>query len=240
MKKVLVLSDIHANFPALKAIIQFTGLQDFDYIINAGDTTVYHVFPNETIDWFRRQERSCCILGNTDAKVLDIVKGTGLERPRKNEKRLMYFWTVDNLDPENLEFLSSLPRQAELTVDGVRIGIFHGSPAAFEEKIFPDADEKRFRSLSSDHRYDVIITGHTHVPFWKRVDGINFVNPGSVGRMFDSDPRASFAVLRIAGAGVEVEHFRVPYPIEDGVVRINALGLPEIYCEMYRRGQKLN
>ena len=66
MKKLLVLSDVHANYPALKAIENHVVNPDrFDRIVNAGDLTVYSTFPNETIEWFRRRTKPVCIAGNT-------------------------------------------------------------------------------------------------------------------------------------------------------------------------------
>ena len=70
MKKILLLGDVHANYPALKAIGQYTKPDRFDRIINTGDFTVYSTFPNETIQWFRKRKKTICILGNTDRKIL--------------------------------------------------------------------------------------------------------------------------------------------------------------------------
>jgi predicted phosphodiesterase len=89
MKKILLLGDIHANYPALKAIGQFIKPNRFDRIVNTGDFTVYSTFPNETIQWFRERKRTICILGNTDRKILRILKGKKLKKPKKNEKRVI-------------------------------------------------------------------------------------------------------------------------------------------------------
>jgi diadenosine tetraphosphatase ApaH/serine/threonine PP2A family protein phosphatase len=82
--------------------------------------------------------------------------------------------------------------------------------------------------------------GHSHVPYYKIVDGVHFINPGSVGRMFDGDPRASFAVLNISAGNIAVEHFRIPYPVEAVVKDLKKHRLPDIYAKMFRTGKKLN
>jgi diadenosine tetraphosphatase ApaH/serine/threonine PP2A family protein phosphatase len=82
--------------------------------------------------------------------------------------------------------------------------------------------------------------GHSHVPYYKMVDGIHFINPGSVGRMFDGDPRASFAVLRIASGKIAVKHFRIPYAVEAVVADLKNQELPDIYAKMFQDGRKLN
>ena len=126
----------------------------------------------------------------------------------------MYFWTSENLNPENITYLKSLPLQTELAVGALRIGIFHGTREDPDEELFPSAPESRFRQLAKDSPYQVQIMGHSHVPSYKIVDGVHFINPGSVGRMFDGDPRTSFAILKVSSGKIAVEHFRIPYAVE--------------------------
>ena len=240
MKQLLLLGDIHANYPALKAIADYIQPQRFDWIINTGDFTVYSTFPNETIQWFRERKRTICILGNTDQKILRILKGKKLKKPKKEEKRVMYFWTSEALLPENIAYLKSLPKQTDLTAGDLRIGVFHGTRDDPDEELFPSAPESRFRQLARDSVYQVQIMGHSHVPYYKIVDGIHFINPGSAGRMFDGDPRASFATLKIAPGKIAVRHFRIPYAVEAVIAQLKKQKLPDIYAEMFRIGRKLN
>ncbi len=240
MKKLLLLGDIHANYPALNAIEKYIQPERFDRIINTGDFTVYSTFPNETIQWFRERKKTICILGNTDLRVLRILKGKKLKRPKKDEKRVMYFWTSENLHPENISYLKSLPKQTDFTVDQMRIGLFHGTLDDPDEELDPSVPESRFHKLADHSRFEVHIMGHSHVPYYKIVDGVHFINPGSVGRMFDGDPRASFAILKIFSGNIAVEHFRIPYPVEKVVEGLKDQQLPDIYAKMFRIGRKLN
>jgi len=82
--------------------------------------------------------------------------------------------------------------------------------------------------------------GHSHTPYYKIVDGIHFINPGSVGRMFDGDPRAAFAILKLSSEEISVKHFRIPYAVEDVITGLKQNRLPDIYAKMYRIGRKLN
>ncbi len=163
MRKILLLGDIHANYPALEAIIKYIQPDRFDWIINTGDFTVYSTFPNETIQWFRKRKKTVCILGNTDRKILRILKGKKLKKPQKKEKRVMYFWTAETLFPENIAYLKSLPKQTDLTVGKIRIGLFHGTLDDPDEELFPSAPESRFHQLAKDSPYQVQIMGHSHV-----------------------------------------------------------------------------
>ena len=240
MKKILLLGDIHANYPALKEIDKYIKPDRFDRIINTGDFTVYSTFPNETIQWFRKRKKTICILGNTDRKILRILNGKKLKKPKKEEKRVMYFWTSENLNLENITYLKSLPEQTEFTVGGLRIGIFHGTLEDPDEELFPSAPKSRFQKLAKDSPYQIQIMGHSHVPYYKIVDGVHFINPGSVGRMFDGDPRTSFAVLKVVSGKIAVEHFRIPYTVEKVVRGLKEQKLPNIYAKMFRAGSKLN
>jgi len=240
MTKILLLGDIHANYPALEAVIEYIQPDRFDWIVNTGDFTVYSTFPNETIQWFRERKRTISILGNTDRKILRILKGKKLKKPKKKEKRVMYFWTSEHLNPENITYLKSLPERTDFKVGAYRIGIFHGTLEDPDEELFPSALESRFQRLAKDSPYQVQIMGHSHVPYYKIVDGIHFINPGSVGRMFDGDPRTSFAILKISSEKMAVEHFRIPYAVDEVVKGLKEQKLPNIYVKMFRVGKKLN
>jgi putative phosphoesterase len=240
MEKILIVGDIHGNYPALKAIEKYIRPDRFDRIVNTGDFTVYSTFPNQTIQWFRKRKTAVCIVGNTDIRVLKLLKGKILKRPKKEEKRVMYFWTAENLLPENVDYLKSLPKRTNFTLSNVRIGVFHGTFGSANETLFPWDPESRFRELAKNSPCRVHLMGHSHVPFYKIVAGVHFINPGSAGRMFDGDARTSFAVLKIHSGKVGVEHFRIPYSMGKVVRGLKKNRLPDIYARMYREGKKLN
>jgi putative phosphoesterase len=171
---------------------------------------------------------------------LRILNGKKLKKPKKEEKRVMYFWTSENLHPANVTYLKSLPAQTDFTAGGLRIGIFHGTLEDPDEELFPSAPESRFRQLAKNSPYQVQIMGHSHIPYYKIVDGVHFINPGSAGRMFDGDPRTSFAILKISSGKIAVEHFRIPYAVEKVVRGLKNQKLPNIYAKMFSLGKKLN
>ena len=237
--RILLISDIHANFPALEALGRQIRVRDFDYIFNCGDSVVYAPFPNETVQWLRRYN-VVSILGNTDLKVLILAAGKSFTKPRREEKQIMYTWTLEQLQPENLAFLSSLPQEQHLVIRRHRICLFHGSPENAAEHLFNDTPEARFAELAGRTDCQIIITGHSHTPYHKKVRSVHFINPGSVGRMFDGNPAGSYAVLTLTGNKVWVEHSRFQYDIEPVVRALRKNNLPAIYGEMFLRGRKLN
>ncbi len=246
--RILLIADIHGNYPALQAIDQQLGAASFDYIVNSGDSLVYAPFANETIKWLREYQ-AISILGNTDQKVIKLLAGKKVKKPTNPEKRIMYTATAEALSEENRRYLRSLPTTARLKLcpggkaapdPKIKLGIFHGSPADPDEFLFADTPDARFYELAALTKCRIVITGHSHSPYHKIFADVHFINPGSAGRMFDGDPSVSFATLELADDVIAVQHFRIAYAIEDVVMKIREKNLPDIYTTMYRQGKKLN
>lgn len=245
--RILLISDIHGNYPALQAIDRELQSSSFDHIVNCGDSLVYAPFPNKTLGWLKRH-RAISILGNTDKKVIKILSGKSFKKPAKEEKRIMYRTTAESLTPSNRSHLLSLPVETTLSVVcssrtekniPVKVGVFHGSPAHPHEFIFADTPDERFYDLAAATDCDVIVSGHSHSPYHKKIANRHFINPGSAGRMFDGDPRASCATLEISDT-IRVSHFRIDYAVDEVIAKIRADDLPEIYVLMYTYGRKMN
>ncbi len=237
--KILLISDIHANFPALKAVLKHFENITFDTIINCGDSLVYAPFPNETLHWLSNNSVHS-ILGNTDRKIIKLLKGKTLKKPSRADKRIMYTWTASQLDAKSRKYLLSLKKSSRLEVGGYSLGLFHGSPEDPDEFLFPDTLPARFGKLAGIAAADIIVTGHSHCPYHVEIKSHHFINPGSIGRMFDSNPAASCAVLNITGSGVASEFYRIPWMIDKTIMAIKRYNLPEIYERMYQMGKKLN
>jgi putative phosphoesterase len=239
MIRILVISDIHGNYPALQAVAGQADIACCDYIFNCGDSTVYAPFANQVLDWLT-EHGAVSILGNTDDKVIKLLKGKSFKKPGKAEKRIMYTHTAQILTPENRSILRGFTREKKLEVQDMHIRLFHGSPAKHTEFLFADTPDKRFRQLALGCNADIIITGHSHTPYHKIINTTHFINPGSVGRMFDGIPRASFAIIELYKKKVQVNLYRCDYDIEQVVARLEDAELPDIYAAMYRMGRKLN
>ncbi len=237
--QILLISDIHGNFPALAAVAAHPAAAACTKVLNCGDCTVYAPFADQTLAWLR-DHGAVSILGNTDRKVLKLLKGKTFKKPRKPEKRIMYEDTARRLSPAGREYLGQLKKKKKLVLAGFPVGLYHGSPEHADEFLFADTPEARFRELAAQTDRRIIICGHSHTPYHRLVDGVHFINPGSVGRMFDGNPDASFAVLLLHPDGIEVHHHRTPYDIEQVVAGLARHHLPPIYAAMYRQGRKLN
>ena len=237
--RILLLSDIHGNLPALMAIDRFFRDRPFDAICNCGDSTVYAPFPNETLQWL--QDRGAySILGNTDHKVITLLQGKSFKKPHNEEKRIMYRSTVEALNLPSKEYLLSLEDSWIMELGDFTVGLFHGSPDHPRELLFAQTPDNRFQELSQVTRCQIVVTGHSHSPYYKQIQGTHFINPGSTGRMFDGNPEASCAVLTLSGEDIQVDLHRIPYPVEEVVTVLRQQQLPDIYTDMFRQGRKLN
>lgn len=242
---ILILADIHGNFTALKAIDRFFQTTHFDMIINCGDSTVYGPFPNETISWLKKNN-VYTILGNTDRKITKLLKGKTFHKPKKEEKRIMYTWTRDVLTSENRRYLLSCEDCLHIDLSGYdpllpqTIRVHHGSPDNPDEFLFDNTSTERFLQLAESLEDTIVLTGHSHTPYYKCFSSVHFINPGSVGRMFDGNPRGSCATLNVTRKGIKVQHYRIQYRIQEVVDEIRKQKLPDIYSTMFLLGKKLN
>ena len=109
--------------------------------------------------------------------------------------------------------------------------LVHGSPRKVNEYLFEDKPASLYERLAAAEEADTLVFGHTHKPWIHEYGGVLFVNCGSVGKPKDGDPRAAFAVLREAGAGLDVTIERVAYDADAVAREVAASGLPLEYAE---------
>jgi putative phosphoesterase len=243
--RVALIGDVHANLPALEAVLAHIEEQGIDKIWNVGDFVGYGAFPDEVVRLFRKRETNeenvLSIVGNYDLKVLKFKKKKKKwQRKKDPDKYLAFEWAYENLSKKSRKYLRFLSQEIRLKVKGKRILLTHGSPASIEEPLTPETPEKRLRELAQTAKADVIICGHSHQPFVREVDGVWFINPGSVGRPDDGDPRACYAILDIGSEGIAVEHYRVEYDVARAVAAVRESELPEVFAQMILQGRPLD
>lgn len=238
--RAALLGDVHANLPALEAVLADARRRRAQAIWNVGDGVGYNAFPEEVVRLLRAS-RALSLAGDYDLKVLKVPrKAAKWRRKKRPEKWLALKWAYEHLSEESRAYLAALPRELRLTIGGRRVLLTHGSPAAIDEPLSPDSPVERLRELARLARTDVIVCGHSHRPFAREVDGVWFINPGSVGRMDDGDPRASYAILDFRRELPEPHLLRVAYDVERAVAALRRQRLPGAFAEMIRRGKSLD
>ena len=234
--KVALIGDMHANLPALEAVLEHARNQRVQAIWNIGDFVGYGPFPDQVVRLLRRQE-ALSILGNYDT---DVLASPDKAKPRKREKALAKRWAAEHLSKTSRKYLQSLPQERRLDVAGKRILLTHGSPASPDEHLEPGTPEKRLRELAEMAQADIIIFGHSHLPFVRKVESTWFINTGSVGRPDDGDPRACYAVMDITPRKLQVRHYRLDYDIQRTIEAMRKHHLPEAFIQMIVRGRGLD
>ena len=237
---VALISDIHGNLPALEAVLEDIARRPVDAIWNLGDMLGYAPFPNEVLTTLR-QVNAVNLIGNYDLKVLDFQQKRRKWRRKKAPAKYIGFqWNDARLTQGSRKFLASLPEQMRESVGGLDALLVHGSPASVDEVLGSETPVTRLRELARMARADVVVCGHSHEPFVRKVGRTSFINPGSVGRPEGGDGRAAYALLTFAEGAVQVDPQRVAYDIERVVRAVHAAGLPEDYIDVFRQAKSLD
>ena len=210
-----------------------------DAVWNTGDWVGYNAFPDEVVRLLRSRTETS-ISGNYDLKVLAFPAKAEKWRASKHPLKYDSFrWSHEALSDSSREYLASLPTELRFREGGRTILICHGSPVSVEEHLYPHTPIERFRELAIEADADIVVFGHSHIPFDLRAGDSWFINPGSVGRSDDGDPRASYALLDLGGEE-GLQHLRVKYPVARSAQEIEERGLPPEFAEMIRKGRNLN
>ncbi|MFH0754632.1 MAG: ROK family protein [Candidatus Omnitrophota bacterium] len=226
--KILLCADIHANLPALEAVLKAAEKFSYDALWCLGDVVGYGPFPNECVQLLR-QKAACVISGNHDLKsVLPLTGLVGVSGEQVSYKDFVFAWTRRVLSPESRRYLKLLPLTKTMIASGQRVLLAHGSPRGVKDGIFADTPLSRLKALAREYPADVMLVGHTHDAFVRKAGGMTFINPGSVGRPFDADPRASFMQLEFTPKGVKVHRCRVAYDLGGVVARMRQDKFPDV------------
>jgi len=222
--KVGLISDIHANLPALETVLD--DMPTVDRIVCAGDVIGYNPWPAECVARVR-EVAAMTVRGNHDRTVETPEK---YRANRMAEAGLEH--AKESLSDDQRAWLDSLPRAETFTGD--RYLLVHSHPAAEREDayVYPEEFPTLDRHMGD---YDGIVLGHTHVQGKRSVAGGVVVNPGSVGQPRDGDPDAGYAVLDTQTD--EVDLHRVAYDIDRVSEAVADAGLPERTAARLYKGE---
>lgn len=218
--RILVVSDIHANWPALAAIDE-----PFDACLCLGDLVDYGPDPRPCVRW-AMDHATYAIRGNHDhgvAQGIRVEGGIGYRYLTRVSRPAVW----DALGPDERRYLLQLPVTQRLTLAGKRYLLVHGTPRdPLDEYLLKDPDTWARRVQKVD--VDIVCVGHSHQQFSLQVNGTVVLNPGSVGLPRDGDPRAAYAIIDDSKVTLK----RVVYPVEETIARIGRLGWPRRAQEM--------
>ena len=241
-----LISDIHANLPALDAVLADIEARGAAATYHLGDLVGYSSAPDDVVVRLRAAGISG-VAGNYDSTVAHGYKHCGCrsENARQEElAHLSFSWTLSNTSEESQAFLGALPFRLDLKplgghVAGPTVTLVHATPGSNLVYVTEDRSDEFLAKMAASAGLtvgDVICFGHTHRPWQRTVDGVHFVNTGSVGRPKDGDARAGYVVLDVDASAVRAEFVRVDYDIAATSAGVRAAGLPEEFVRFLETG----
>lgn len=205
--RVAALYDVHGNLPALEAVLADVDRAAPDAVVCGGDL-LEGPLPSECLELLRARHAHF-VKGNADRFVLE----------RRDE---IDVWVHDRLSPAEREEAAAWPPTLELDVDGLgRVLFCHASPRSDEEILSVATPDDVVVEATAAVSAGVVVGGHTHQQFDRFVDGLRFVNAGSVGLPYEGRAGAFWALL-----GPDVDLRRTEYDVHEAVSRLELVGLP--------------
>lgn len=236
--RIAVISDVHANLPALLAVLKDMAGRGVEGVISLGDLVGYGPHPNEVVEKMRELDISG-VVGNYDLAVCHESGAEAMEKylkhPVSEVARATFEWTREKTNAESREYLAGRPASLWIEEGDLTFLFVHGSPDAPNEYLKPDTPDERLAELLEKSGADVMFAGHTHLPMVRRVGEKVVANPGSVGRPKDGDPRASYLIVDTE-AGLRLENVRVTFDVESVAKDCVISGLPGEQAEGLRLG----
>jgi putative phosphoesterase len=213
--KIVIVSDLHANLEALSSLPE-----EYDELWVLGDLMNYGPDPGEVVD-FVQTKASVVVRGNHD-QAIGFGDDPRCSAPFREMAKAMKLYTDSVLSDSQKQFLRELPLRAVREVAGVRVTLCHAVPSnplyayclpysALWEQEIDLADS------------DILLVGHTHIPFVRKFGQRVVANPGSLGQPKTGSPAACYAVWE--GGPVDLRSFH--YPVEETIRKIEALPVPD-------------
>lgn len=223
--KVAFISDIHSNPDALRAVLQDIQGKSVNKMYCLGDIIGYHTKPNEVISLLKEAKIES-ITGNHDLDVLN-------KKFNSEKEPDIFKWTYDELTDESKDYLTSLPEEILTTIEGWKIRICHGSPESVELYCYEESDysKKMIETIAED----ILVCGHTHLPYAKAYDGKYILNSGSIGKPKIGRPNASYMLVEFLPETISPEIIEVPYDYEAMASHVENRGF-EKYATHLRTG----
>jgi putative phosphoesterase len=228
-----VITDIHANLPALEAALARIDELGIERVCCGGDLVGYGPHPNQVCALVA--ERGIpTIYGNYDYAIARDLDDCGCAYVTPHDRELgqrSVEWTLAHTDQASKDFMRELPFDLRLTLGDDEIHLVHGSPRKVNEYLFEDKPDRLYERLAGAETARALVFGHTHKPWVREHGGVLFVNCGSVGKPKDGDPRGAFAVLTATDGAPAVTIERVAYDAQAVAGEVAAAGLPVEFAD---------
>lgn len=235
MPRTAIVSDIHGNGVALRAVTAELDVEGLEHVVCLGDVCQGGPQPDDCVDLVAERGWPT-VLGNADDFVLDPASAEGSSEAVTERQLAVRAWTFDRLGPERRELVSGYSPTVALDLgDGLRLLACHATPSSYDAVVLPGAPEQEYRAAFDGTGADLIACGHIHLPYVRRIGPTTVLNPGSVGLSYDHeqepeavrfDPWAAWAVVGVEGRRLSIELRRTPFDAEAVGEAHRASGMP--------------
>ncbi|PKM62366.1 MAG: hypothetical protein CVU97_05710 [Firmicutes bacterium HGW-Firmicutes-21] len=267
--KYAIISDIHGNLSALRAVLQDAEKANVDKYIYVGDYFLSLPYPNQVVEELKNNKKAYIVCGNEESYISWLSKQD--KQDWTDGQFGISYWCFDEMTNDTKEFLTSLPKELAITDFETKIHITHSSKA-----FFGDVEMQRFSGACIDDEYKetiinrakiqnyidsvldtdkifneslgklddgVYIFGHSHVQWHSMKNGKLFINPGSCGLPVDFVSGAPYTILNIAEDDISVDERRVEYDVEETIKTLQSSGAykkAKVWCDVIIKELRTN
>ncbi len=241
MLQLAIFSDVHGNLPALHSVLEDLKQRGVEQAYCLGDLVDFAPWSNEVINCIRYLQIPC-LMGNHDERIAFDYEISPLSKHSAKEiasriKAINY--TKQTLTAENKAFLRTLPLKMSMTfkVAGreIKLLLVHGSSSSNEEYIYETHPEDDIHNIMTTESADILIMGHTHLPYIRYIQQKMAINCGSVGRSKEASGLATYLLLNVTDSTVIPEIVRLAYPIQETIVAIQKSYIPDFYADFLNK-----
>jgi len=194
--KYAVLGDIHGNITALEAVLDNIDKEEVDGVIILGDILMVGPAPYEVLNKIKQINPECWISGNTDLW-FDDMKDSSQKTEKEKELYQYYRYAKQKISEKDVSDLITLPVQKAININGLDVLCVHGSPRSVVEIMDHRIPYEKLEEIVAGVKEEIIVCGHSHVPFIGSINGKYVMNTGSVGRSLDGNTSASYGIIEI-------------------------------------------
>ncbi len=233
--KILIVSDIHGNYHALDCVLKNVR---HDKLICCGDIAVDYPFPEQCIDVLMDNCDHICF-GNSDYIIAHDQKASDYIGERyahlAEDLNKVTELTRRLISQDSMAFLRELPQECRFELDDISFYMNHTGPnMPFNHYLDLNTPYPELAEYYQDIQAEIIFTGHTHIPYVKKIRDKVLINPGSVGEPRDGDPRASYATFDTSTGQIELG--RLEYEISNTWQALKELGYPSYSLHCLKNG----
>jgi predicted phosphodiesterase len=222
--RIAVFSDIHGNCVAFDNVLSDIEKQSVDGMVCLGDAIQGGAQPAEVVSRLRELHVPT-VMGNADYWLITGTANTAKE-PVSSAQLEVRAWSLSKLNKEDLDFIGKFKPIITMPFGDGGLVCFHGSPASFDEQIWPTTPEEDFVRILGGHGNAILCGGHVHLQYMRRLKDSFFFNPGSVGFSWNhaqtgdelvADHWAEYAIVTSNGKSSNLEFRKVPFDAKEWI-----------------------